>query len=239
MILFYKNAVNVFTDASGMRINPEKYDGDSYLCCSGFVTTIMGQVINQGFTVLRSTVNYAELLAIKMGVTELLRYRDTDLFLNLFSDSKTNIYALREWYPKWFQNQVNYNLITGSGGNKAVANQELMLFTMKEILDGGCHMNLFHIPGHIRSNKLKDLDRFKNVFMESNGARLSYVVPPEEFMRDMAEWNNYIDEKVGRALRGPGTFNKVKNTTTRSYHRFPVIWFPKPEEIARYSELIS
>ena len=65
-MFFYKNAVNVFSDASTKIINPGT-NKNKFLTCPGFVTTINGSIINEGYDIVEATVNYAELYAIRMG----------------------------------------------------------------------------------------------------------------------------------------------------------------------------
>lgn len=234
MILFYKNAVNVFTDCSAKYGSYVK--ADKQVVTSGFITTINGGVINSGCFTMKASSMYGELYAIKMGIMELLRFKETDMFLNIFSDSKINIYALREWLPMWLSNQKNYTLRTKD--KKPVSNQELMLDIMKLILEGNVHISLFHIAGHKKSSNVKDMMKFVNTFNESNSLRLvnNNSIPMDIFM-DMANWNDSIDKYTRKVLHKELlNENSIFDTSKMN---FPVIWFPRDEDIKRYKQLLT
>lgn len=230
MTLFYKNAVNVFTDASSTS------RGKEMITCAGFATTINGSLINTGCHVMKSTVMYAELVAIHMGLEELMRYRETDLFLNIFSDSKVNIYGLREWAPyAWFKNRKDFQLITKQ--RKAAANQELLLDTMRVIVQGNVHVSLIHIMGHTKPNKTTDMIKFAKTFNQSNGNRVPLNSIPMEYLREMAEWNNFIDVHTRNYLYK--AINNGMEIEEPMKKQWPAIWFPREQDILRYRQLIT
>ena len=96
-----------------------------------------------------------------MGVEDALKYKDTDLFLNIFSDSKISVFGLRKWFFKYYQNAKGYTLMTSGIGSKKkpVSNQELILDIVRMILHSNTKLSIYHIPGHIKTNKIDIMKR--------------------------------------------------------------------------------
>lgn len=238
-MLFYRNAVNIFTDASTKVINPGT-PHQQFLTCPGFVTTINGTVINQGYNIVEATVNYAELYAIKMGVEDALKYKDTDLFLNIFSDSKISVFGLRKWFFKYYQNAVGYTLMTSGIGSKKkpVSNQELILDIVRMILHSNTKLSIYHIPGHIKTNKIDSMNKFHEVFHANNFPDTQKITTTLDIEIDIAKYNDYIDNYTRSKLNRTINLGELKNFDTRKKN-YPVVWYPNPKEVKDYLYLIN
>lgn len=237
-MFFYKNAVNVFSDASTKIINPGT-NKNKFLTCPGFVTTINGSIINEGYDIVEATVNYAELYAIRMGIADLLKYKNTDLFLNIFSDSKISVFGLREWFFKYYKNGKDFTLMTSDNrrGKKPVANQELILDIVRMILQANVHVSIYHVPGHIQANNIDSMNKFHYMFHNNNFPDNQRVTVPLDVEMEIAGFNNYIDNltrtKLNRAIKS-GSLDKfdIKRKL------YPAIWYPKPEDVTDYLHLV-
>lgn len=237
-MFFYKNAVNVFSDASTKIINPGT-NKNKFLTCPGFVTTINGSIINEGYDIVEATVNYAELYAIRMGISDLLKYKNTDLFLNIFSDSKISVFGLREWFFKYYKNGRDYTLMTNNArtGKKPVANQELILDIVRMILQANVNVSIYHVPGHIQANNIDSMNKFHYMFHNNNFPDNQRVTVPLDTEIEIAEFNNYVDNltrtKLNRAIKS-GSLDKfdIKRKL------YPAIWYPKPEDVTDYLHLV-
>jgi ribonuclease HI len=236
MTFFYKNAINVFTDAS-------VYVGRNYFVTApGFVTVHEGQIINKGIEVVHDgTNNYGELYAIYMGVQELIsKYSKTDLFLNIFSDSQLSILSFKEWIFSWYKNQTTKHVLRNSA-DEPVANQELILEIMRMIVMSGVHISMYHIKGHINSNDVNGMQKFRTTFLNNKKGKgindLCNV--PMDILQEMADYNNIIDGMTRDTIR-----SVVKNESydPQKYQKkdvWPMVWFPDREGLMYFKYLTS
>lgn len=234
MTFFYKNAINVFTDASITKKN------DVYITAPGFVTMYDGNIIDSGVSVIHNaTNNYGEIYAIRMGIENLIKYSNSDLFLNLFSDSKISILGLKQWIFQWFQNQSN-NVLRNSYA-EAISNQEIILDIIRLIVHSGIHISLYHIPGHIRSNRITEMNKFKEVFSKNTGLHLEGELQsvPDDILREMADCNNTVDNLTRKVLLKTVNHENYNPMNYMKYTKYPFAWFPKIQDIQTYHQLIS
>lgn len=235
MTFFYKNAVNVFTDASVIKLQDQE-GGDIFVTAPGFVSVIDGNIVNSGVEVIHGgTNNYGELYAILMGIREIARYKDTDYFLNIFSDSKISISALREWIFGW-HHRSDKRLRGGSGSY--VVNQELMLQCIQEVIKSGVHVSFFHVKGHCNPSNVDNMAVFKKTFIMNDPKSLTGTVP-DEILYEMATNNNVIDNMTREVLHNiveSPNYNPQEYMITNNW---PMYWYPNKETLDYYKFLIT
>ena len=234
MTFFYKNAINVFADAS------VDTSCDSFVTAPGFLTVCDGKIINSGVKVIHGgTNNYGEIDAILMGVYELIKHKDSDYFLNVYSDSQISIMGLTEWIYCWFRNKARNEFRNSEG--EPVANQEIFLEIMRLIIHSGVHISFFHIKGHCQSNNVNDMQRFrKNFIMNKKGKGMNELLNvPNEILQEMADFNSIVDNMTREVLKStiaqpsynPGNYMKLK--------KWPLQWFPDREGMMYFKYLTS
>ena len=234
MTFFYKNAVNVFTDASVATIQDQK-GSDIFVTAPGFVTVIDGNIVNRSVEVLHgATNNYGELYAILMATKELANYKNTDYFLNIFSDSKISISALMDWIFAWY---VRSDRRLRSNSGAYVANQELILSTVQSIIKGGVHISLYHIKGHCNPSNVDQMNVFRNTFLKNDPKGLAGNVP-DEILYDMCTYNNVIDNMTREVLHKTisSGYNPDQYMVPESW---PMYWYPNKESREYYRYLIT
>ena len=202
MISFF-NAVNTYTDAS---VSQDKFGAQ--VTCAGFVTTFHGEIIDRGLKIVRNgTNNYGEILAIYMGIINLLKYKNYDAFLNLFSDSYISVSGLKEWIYSWLRDKDEFNrLRTGEG--KEVANQEIFSNIINYIVENQTHLSIFHQRGHKNPDKLEDMNEVKTKFEKINGTEIS-----EDIVREICYYNNMVDNMTRAHLIDTLKHSNYKPTT--------------------------
>jgi len=235
MTFFYKNAINVFTDASLVRKN------DTPITCSGFITMQDGNIIDKGLKVIHGSTNmYGEIYAIKMGIENLLQYKDTDRFLNLFSDSRVSIFGLREWIMLWYSN--SQDKILKNSSNVPVYNQEVILEIMRLIVQSKVHVNFYHIPGHMRPNNEEDMSKFRSIFLKNFNSDNYFNNPlsciPNDILVEMCVYNNMIDKMSRHYLNQIVESKDYDPNKYKRYSIYPFYWFPKEQDMETYQQLI-
>lgn len=134
--------LNIFTDAS-----ISKYPGTNIVTgCSGAEFYIGDKYIYTDIQVLFNTTNnHAELMSILLGVYGAVQNMQIADTINLFSDSKINVSALREWIFKWVNDRFDDTLYNSAG--HPVANQKLMLSVIDIITRNNLQINIFMYVG--------------------------------------------------------------------------------------------
>lgn len=239
MTFFYKNAINVFTDASVLNLKDNNQNVQ--VTCSGFITVKDGFVEQNGLKITHNATNsYGEIYAIKMGVENLLSHSDSDRFLNIFSDSKVSILGLRLWMESWHQNSKNKILFNSS--NSPVFNQEIFLEIVRLIVQYNVHISFYHIPGHMRPNNINDMKNFKEIFLknfQSNSYfenQLANV--PDDILVELCNFNNVIDNMTRDYLHEIVYSDNYNPNDYKRYSIYPFYWFPKKEDIENYKKLV-
>lgn len=227
--LFFKNAINVYSDSSVIRYQ------DNWVTACGFISTYNNQIIDsstKSFTGV--TNNYGEIYGIYMGIKYLIEnYKNDDIFLNLFSDSRISVLGLTTWIFKWL-NLKEGVILKRTGGNcargKSVLNQEIFLEIMRLIIQNNVHINLWHIHGHTNSTG-KSFLKFKSSFNKIN---CTDIILPDEFYKEMIYYNDKIDNLVKFMMK-----ESMKNNTLHVKNKIPVVWIPNDLEIQKYKNLIN
>lgn len=230
MTFFYKNAINIFTDASVCKVN------NKWVSCSGFIAVYNGRVINQDYKIFYDATNgYGELYAIKLGVEYAISVgKETDLFLNIISDSLISINNIRKWIFEWKYSEEHPYLLKTKQGT-IVSNQDLVLNIVGMIIYSGIHMNFYHILGHKNSASISDLVKVQEAFKKHNEIDIRI---PDEIYQEMMSYNSMIDRYSRNHLY---TIIKNKEYTNTEYQKFkfPCIWTPNQYDIQVYKQLIS
>lgn len=232
MTFFYKNAINIFTDASIAR-----YHNNKFISSSGYIAVYNGQILSKDYKIFsESTNNYGELYAIKMGVEYAMEVgRETDLFLNIISDSLISINSIRKWIFEWKYSQSNPLLLLTKQGN-IVSNQDIILTIVQNIIYSGIHINFYHILGHKNSSDIGSIFKVKEDFKKNNN--LEDTTIPDEIISEMIDYNNMIDE-YSRSQLYTIVKNKKYNSEEYQKYTFPYIWKPNVYDMELYRKLIS
>ena len=98
--IFTPDAINIFTDASIKKLNSGETIG-----CAGCVL-IFGELvyrnIQEEYQIIRNTTsNNSEIKAVRLGIHNVLRYKNQYRKIRLFSDSQISIFGIRERIFNW------------------------------------------------------------------------------------------------------------------------------------------
>lgn len=214
-MISFSDAISVYTDASLIKV--DKITST----CAGYALVYHNKILEEDRRILHnSTNNYGEIYAIYMGVQALLRYADTDCFLNLFSDSKISIDGLTSWISNWVRTQDSSGCLRSSSGAE-VANQDIFKSIIGLIESSNIHLQMFHVLGHISVNKYNDLLKARATFKRENGVLLS-----EDIIREICIYNNYVDNMTRDFLmyekRRLKTYAKPNLVISRSIDEYTV-----------------
>ena len=190
MISFY-NAINCFTDCSIIKLKNGKK-----LAVAGYISMYRGEILSAEYKPMYDcTNNFGELYGIYMGISNLVKWgRDSDKFLNLFSDSLISINSLRDWIFNW--RVVTHNDLINKTGK--VANQEIIKAIVCMVERSGYHMQLFHLLSHLNSSVPEQLWQVKNRFAELNNTILT-----DDITREIMYYNSEVDHMtrdIGKRL---------------------------------------
>lgn len=224
----YHKALNVFTDAS-----ITKYTDNGWITCAGYIVVKDGIIIDSGKEIIHNATScYGEIYAIKMAIETISKYSNTPI--NLFSDSQISILGLKSRIYNWYQNQVNRTLMTNT--KEPVSSQEVYLDIMRMIIQYNIQISLYHIPSHIRLNNVKDMSRFKELFY-ANDESLREV--DNRTIEEIINCNNIIDNMTRDYLVKITRCKDYDPDRYMKYSIIPLIWFPKPQDLQAYSQLVS
>jgi ribonuclease HI len=190
MIAFF-NAVNTYTDASIVK----NKDG-VFISCAGYVTTFHNEIIDKGTKIMNNaTNNYGEITAIYMGIQSLLSFKEYDVFLNLFSDSKISVFGLKEWIYKWLKNaDPETRMLINSSGDR-VKNQEIFCNIIHYIVKNKTHLSIYHQPGHQNPSNVNQLELVRQSFRENNNTEIT-----DDIIREICYYNNFVDNMTRNCL---------------------------------------
>lgn len=223
--LFYPTTLNVFTDASVKQVGNHEY----------FTSYGARLMLGYGYLSMRSytcpgTNNFGEASAIRLGVLmalEALGYFDEGMCnfpifrINLFSDSKINLFGLRDWIYSWLNNQDSNGVLMSSSGTP-VANQNILMDTASLILNNNLRICLYHQAGHCTNEKT--MIEGKEVFFKSNGIGLANIE-----LLYICENNNIIDDFTRVNL----DMNKIRPSNVGFYQ------IPTKNQMISYKQLTS
>jgi len=182
------HTLNIFTDAS-----ISKDQNGITIGSSGAEFYIGYNLVDSDIRIMfETTNNESEITSILLGVMGALRLRthfkiDT---INLFSDSRISVYALREWIFSWLKG-ITDGVIYSSSGNP-VANQRIILEIIDLIIRNSLYINLFHVRGHKDSGKMKDYITFKSSFIKENNIKKSTAID-DVLIQFLIDGNSSID----------------------------------------------
>lgn len=201
MISFF-NAVNTYTDASIV-----KDEFNNFITCAGYITVFHNEILSYGTRVVYSaTNNYGEILAIYMGIQNLLSYKEHDTFLNLFSDSMISVNGLKTWVYNWLRSMdPTTKMLINSNGN-TVANQEIYCNIINYIVQNNTHINLYHQRGHLNPSNVKHMELIKQTFVETNNTDIT-----DDIIREICYYNDMVDNMTRDILTKEvnGPFNPL------------------------------
>lgn len=207
-MVFNDDTLNIFTDGSIRKIQINGYDEETIGCAGAYaVSNDIHQCVDKKCTVIRqATNNITELMAIYEGLIIANRFKYCYNRINLFSDSKINIFGLREWIYKWIVDPNTDKLVNSSG--KEPMNLKYIAMIIEYILSNNININLYHINGHIDINKQKDIIKAHDTFMLSN--HLSHPID-FELIKMLAIGNDIVDIFTGEIIE-----NKLRTTNNNT-----------------------
>lgn len=190
MISFF-NAINTYTDASMVV---DRYG--KKLTCAGFATVYHGQVIDHGVKIVHNvTNNYGEILAIYMGIANLLSYKENDAFLNLFSDSQISVSGLKEWIYSWVRDMDRNTMELKNSTGVKVANQEIFMNIVNYIISNDTHLSIWHQRGHKDPAKVAEMEEVRKTFMTVNETEIT-----DDIIREICYYNDMVDHMTRNHL---------------------------------------
>lgn len=220
--LFNNYTLNIFTDASVKNL------GKEYITCSGSACVIGENIINTNTRITRhSTSNLGEALGVLLGIEDALKYKNNVNVINLFSDSKITIFAIREWIFSWMKRSSNNILYTSKG--KEVANQEVILTIINTILANNLIINFYHQNGHIDINNMDQLNEARNTFINFN--EITHILDMN-IIKTISYYNNYIDNYTRDMFKNIDLYNYPELRSA-----IKVVY--KPFNIEQYKNLIN
>jgi ribonuclease HI len=221
--LFNEYTLNIFTDVS-VKTGIDK----TVYTCSGSICTIKDKIIKTNTRILKnSTNNLGEITAILLGIEDAFLYRNKFKTINLFSDSKINVFGLREWIFSWVNS--SYRGVLYSSAGKEVANQNIILTIINFILVNNLNINLYHQNGHVNINSMKDLMEARSNFNKFNGIRNEVDM---NIIKQISFFNNYIDNHTRLILND----YDIKNIPES---KLAIKMVYKPFDINNYKTLIN
>lgn len=215
--IFGNDSINVFTDASILT------KGNSMIGCAGFCTVHNNQFINKNAMIVPKTNSArAELVAIYMGLEELLLYKKSNMILRLFSDSQLSILGIRDRIFNWMNNNRN-KLLTNQSTD--VKNQDLIISIINIIIENNINVEFYHQKGHINYKSDKELLIAKTVFRKSNNIDINDM----DFFRKISYANDIVDKYTKYILR----------TNINTDVSFPVSFLYKKFDSNVYKNLVN
>ena len=232
MNFFYNNAVNVFTDASTARIKVKGKEIN--VVCPAYVATIGGGIVEYGSTIISDTTNsYGEIYALLMGISSLAKYKNSDLFLNVYSDSEISVKGLTTWITSWYNTGKQYYILRSKSG-APVVNQEIFLEIIRCLANTDIHINILNVLGHTDSENVAQMIKFQRYFYKENNIRLHSI--PIEYLQEMAKFNDLVDNMSRNAL-----YKVIKEDNPLNHRKLkvPMYWYPKEEDFIKYKSLVN
>ena len=182
--IFTPDAINIFTDASIKKL----YSGET-IGCAGCIL-VFGELIDKNiqedYQIIRNTTsNNSEIKAIRLGIQNVLKYKNQYNKIRLFSDSQISIFGIRDRIFNW--KYINGTYIGTEG--TPIKNQDIFLEIVYTILENNLSIEFYHQKGHV-DYKSKSMNNAMHVFISSNNIR-EYV--DESFIKQISIFNNMVD----------------------------------------------
>ena len=182
--IFTPDAINIFTDASILKINSVETIG-----CAGCVL-VFGELIDKNiqeyYQIIRNTTsNNSEIKAIRLGIQNVLKYKNQYNKIRLFSDSQISIFGIRDRIFNW--KYINGTYIGTEG--TPIKNQNIFLEIVYTILENNLNIEFYHQKGHVTYTP-RSINDAMHVFIASNNIR-EYV--DESFIKQISIFNNMVD----------------------------------------------
>lgn len=238
--IFLDGVLNLFTDASIEPLSKGGWNG-----CAGVVSVFRdfydtktgsgyedkAEVANMKI-LYDCTNNIAELTGILLGVEYAIRHQDVFERINLFSDSRISVQALRDWIFNWVQypryknsaHNPNVHLLINTSGT--VKNQVLIKNIINAICmidPNKCDFNIYHCKGHATQFKT-----VQDTFKKFNGFSINeYDASQILYYNDMVDnaTRNYLLSHVYNP-------NDILNVT-------PFAIDPTPEKLRLYHSIMK
>ena len=233
MKLFYNRAVNVFTDASVSKIVK---DGRKVnIVCPAYIVTIGGGIVEYGSKIISDTTNsYGEIFALYMGIRAMMKYKDSDLFLHVYSDSEISVKGLTKWISNWYYTGKSDYILRNNSG-LPVINQEIFIEIIKTLIYNNVHINILNILGHTDKNDVVQMNKFLKYFYKSNDIRPHSI--PIEYLQEMAGFNDVVDrmsrDSIFKVIKEDDPFKHPK------LNQPPMYWYPKEWQFKKYKSLVN
>ena len=182
--IFTPDAINIFTDASILKINSVETIG-----CAGCIL-VFGELIDKNiqedYQIIRNTTsNNSEIKAIRLGIQNVLKYKNQYNKIRLFSDSQISIFGIRDRIFNW--KYINGTYIGTEG--IPIKNQDIFLEIVYTILENNLNIEFYHQKGHVTYTP-RSINDAMHVFIASNNIR-EYV--DESFIKQISIFNNMVD----------------------------------------------
>ncbi len=229
-MLNYYDGINCFTDASIVTSN------GTYIASAGYCIVRDSRILERDYKIIYDATNsYGELYALYLGIMALSRYREYNMPLHVFSDSKISILGSNQWIFNWVS---KFNMYPSDKGlttntNNTVANQELYLSIINFIYNRNLKVKMYHTLGHINPRYQESLHKARTYFNKVNGERIG-----DDIAREICYYNNFVDKMTRNNLKDivlSGVFEKDK------YEKdiYPSVYIPDINVMSKYKGLIS
>ena len=189
-MVFSKDAINIFTDASILKLPQGKFLG-----CPGYAVVNQDTILEYGTQILGDTTsNNSEIKAVRMGVLAAARYQNYK-YIRLFSDSQLCIFGLRDRIYNWVK-KIQDGKLCGYDGNP-IKNQEIFLEIAYLIVQNQIRVEFFHQRGHISLASGEALQKAKEAFIQFNNLQCDVDI---NLIAKLSYYNNMVDEFTRQEL---------------------------------------
>lgn len=187
--VFSKDAINIFTDASILKLS-----NGEYLGCPGYVVINQDKVLESDCYVIENTTsNNSEIKAVRLGIFAAERYQDYK-YIRLFSDSQLCIFGLRDRIYKWMRS-VRDGKVCGYDGNP-IKNQEVFLEIAYYVMRKNIRIEFFHQRGHISLASNQALQTAHDDFLRYNNVEDVSI----DLVSRLSYYNNMVDQMTRQKL---------------------------------------
>lgn len=187
--VFSKDAINIFTDASILKLSNGKYIG-----CPGYVVVSKNDVLEADCYVTGDTTsNNSEIKAVRLGIFAAERYQNYK-YIRLFSDSQLCIFGLRDRIYNWMR-KIHDGKVCGYDG-KPIKNQEVFLEIAYYIMRKNIRIEFFHQRGHISLASPQALKTAHDDFLRFNNVK----DVSSDLIGRLSYYNNMVDSMTRSKL---------------------------------------
>ena len=248
------NAVNIFSDASTIKIN------DIPLICSGYVQVFQDKEINSETQIWANCSSvFGELYAFYLGLNDIYtiaqyniaRNVDPNGFIyNIYTDSIFVKDAISNWIFHWMKQAEQYrqmhtqdfqqfncppNLVTK--GDTQVKYQQLFMNIINTILASRVYINIYHIKAHKNHKNPKQVKEVRKKFAALNNVSLKEV--NHDDIRHLMKWNDRIDKLTRNNLKTAMNDSKSREFYLQRQLFWPMTFFPNNlEQIYEFKRLV-